>query len=347
MAFLDIISSYWQAIAANFTDLANRTSWIFLLTALVGALISYFLYAKESFTLRRFAAYALPKKSFTHDSAKMDYFLFLLRPMWWGILLVPFVIQIDAYAKGMTYALNYLFGAREAVEITFWHKTIYTIGFIIAFDFGQFFTHYLSHRYWFFWEFHKVHHSAEVLNPLTALRFHPVDDLVATLVIGFFGGIAKGFFLWLWGSSLTIWQVVGIDLGLFLFYFAAYNLRHSQVWLAYPYWISHVFQSRQHWDKNIGFIFSIWDVMFGTLYVPKQKEDLEYGLGGGQDTPFHSPTQVYTLPFKNIYRQLRSGKPAPEMALVKDVRLRREKKKTERAAEIKTDETKMPQGEQS
>ena len=34
------------------------------------------------------------------------------------------------------------------------------------------------------WEFHKVHHSAEVMTPLTELRQHPVEIIVVVNLIG-------------------------------------------------------------------------------------------------------------------------------------------------------------------
>jgi len=36
----------------------------------------------------------------------------------------------------------------------------------------------------FLWEFHKVHHSANVLTPITAFRVHPVDTwLFANMIL--------------------------------------------------------------------------------------------------------------------------------------------------------------------
>src|ERR1039458_8498353 len=36
------------------------------------------------------------------------------------------------------------------------------------------------------WEFHKVHHSAEVLTPLTEMRTHPVEIIAFMNIIGLF-----------------------------------------------------------------------------------------------------------------------------------------------------------------
>ena len=53
-----------------------------------------------------------------------------------------------------------------------------TIVVFLAFELGYWFHHYLSHRIPFMWEFHKVHHTAEVLTPVTIFRVHPLDTVV-------------------------------------------------------------------------------------------------------------------------------------------------------------------------
>ena len=46
----------------------------------------------------------------------------------------------------------------------------------LARDFADFFRHFLSHKVNFLWALHRVHHSAEVLTPLTGIaRFHPLE----------------------------------------------------------------------------------------------------------------------------------------------------------------------------
>ena len=35
----------------------------------------------------------------------------------------------------------------------------------------------------------------------------------------------------------------------------------------------------QHWDKNLAAVTSIWDRLFGTLYIPEKDETTPWGLG--------------------------------------------------------------------
>ena len=49
-----------------------------------------------------------------------------------------------------------------------------TVTLFLAYELGYWLNHYVPHRVPFLWEFHKVHHSATVLTPLTNFRVHPV-----------------------------------------------------------------------------------------------------------------------------------------------------------------------------
>jgi len=49
-----------------------------------------------------------------------------------------------------------------------------TLMLFLAYELGYWFNHWLSHKVPFLWEFHKVHHSATVLTPLTNFRVHPI-----------------------------------------------------------------------------------------------------------------------------------------------------------------------------
>ena len=44
--------------------------------------------------------------------------------------------------------------------------------------------HYCQHRFPLLWEFHKVHHSARVMHPLTNYREHPIDNAVYATGLG-------------------------------------------------------------------------------------------------------------------------------------------------------------------
>ncbi|MGZ3305953.1 MAG: sterol desaturase family protein, partial [Asticcacaulis sp.] len=44
---------------------------------------------------------------------------------------------------------------------------VLTVALFLAYDFAYWLDHYIKHKVPFLWEFHRVHHTAEVLSPLT------------------------------------------------------------------------------------------------------------------------------------------------------------------------------------
>jgi sterol desaturase/sphingolipid hydroxylase (fatty acid hydroxylase superfamily) len=184
----------------------------------------------------------------------------------------------------------------------------------LAMDLGLFLAHKLLHEVPFLWHFHKVHHSAEVLTPVTAYRIHPVDDLLSMGLSGALGGIVTGVFQFLQPGNPGAIVLLGLHAGVFLYYLAGFNLRHSHVWLGYGWRLSHVLVSpaqhqihhskaERHFGKNLGFIFAFWDGLAGTLYVPREREDLEFGLASGENSNYSSVRRLYFLPFAHAFQQ--------------------------------------------
>ena len=192
-------------------------------------------------------------------------------------------------------------------------------------DLALYIGHYLQHKVPVLWEFHKVHHSAEVLTPITAFRVHPVDDLLTLSLTALFTGAVQGVFHVVAGTGIADIQVLGVNVLLFAWYIFGFHLRHSHVWLAYPAWLSHILVSPaqhqihhssapRHFDRNMGFIFAFWDAIAGTLYVPKAKEELSYGLYGEEPDQFASVAALYMRPFLNLWARRSRGAASDRIA---------------------------------
>ena len=54
---------------------------------------------------------------------------------------------------------------------------------VLSADFASYCYHNLMHRIPWLWEFHKVHHSAAILTPLTGQRAHLAEIVLRTLVV--------------------------------------------------------------------------------------------------------------------------------------------------------------------
>ena len=301
---------------------SSRIFVLYLVSALALAALAWGMQRKHSSrtqkrrTIREFARWCAPKRIYTHRSAIVDYQFYAIMMVLYGFGLMPVLIAAPTVSAWTGERLNHMFGesARIAAEPSIAVEALYTAIALIAFDLGTFAGHWLQHRVPWLWEFHKVHHSAQVLTPITAYRMHPIDVLVSGVCVAITSGTAQGCFVWVNGTGVDEVLALGINAGLFAFYLGGFNLRHSHVWLDYPRWMGWVLVSPAqhqihhsansiHFDTNFGFILSWWDRATGTLYVPAQRENLELGLGQGEDEDYNSVEALWIMPFRKIARR--------------------------------------------
>ncbi len=299
-----------------FVEPQQRIYWYNLLIAVFAASLLY-VFNRDSGqrkTLVGLFSYIIPKNVYLHKSAINDYFYFFANTLLYAIFILPFfsVLSINVATAveqniGDLLPLHQdtLDGSNATLAVFF------TVAFGIFLDFAIFFIHYLEHRIPWLWEFHKVHHSAQVLTPITVYRMHPVDDIVTFSFSGLFVGTMIGIFQYLFKPEIIIFNVAGTNLLFILFYVFFYNLRHSHIWLGYGPVVSYIFISPaqhqihhssdlRHRDKNMGFIFAFWDYLFGTLYVPVGKEQFSLGIDPNEDAKFQNFWSLYLMPFLNL-----------------------------------------------
>jgi sterol desaturase/sphingolipid hydroxylase (fatty acid hydroxylase superfamily) len=190
---------------------------------------------------------------------------------------------------------------------------------LVARDFARFVWHYQAHTVRFFWAFHKVHHSAEVLHPF-GVRTHPVDMFLRNTYMGVGGGVLAGLVIYLLGmqfdprAGLIFAGVVAV-LGV------VEHFEHSHVSMSFGRLLDRVFYSPylhqfhhgaapQHRDVNLGIAggLTLWDSIFGTLYRPKKGEKLVWGASLeelGERNPHRTLWGMLWSPFVVAFRTLR------------------------------------------
>ena len=192
---------------------------------------------------------------------------------------------------------------------------ISTIGMIVLIalvDFVAYGIHYLQHKVPFLWAFHKVHHSLEVMHPLSNYREHPIDNFVYAIGTGAAYGLMLGLAINLFGYVPSAPQVMGVPLLIFAFNILGYNLRHSHVWLRWPGQWSMLFASPAHHhihhsyhpdhiDKNFAFMYPCWDVLFRTYHLPETNEDVRFGISTHYANEYKSCMGIYFIPFKHAF----------------------------------------------
>jgi sterol desaturase/sphingolipid hydroxylase (fatty acid hydroxylase superfamily) len=219
--------------------------------------------------------------------------------------------------------LSLFLGAGEAAARAGWlDRAGYTVALVLALDLGYYLFHRLVHAVPVLWEFHKVHHAAEVLTPITAARNHPVDSLLEWAATSLALGITQGAFAYAYGPALDAVTVLNTSAVMFVYNLTA-NLRHTHLWVCYGRIASRIVSSPaqhqihhsiapQHIGKNLGRVFSLWDWAFGTLCVPRAKEALTIGLENGESGQYWSVWRCYAVPFAKATKLGLSRPAAPQ-----------------------------------
>ncbi|MDE2511272.1 MAG: sterol desaturase family protein [Elusimicrobia bacterium] len=192
----------------------------------------------------------------------------------------------------------------------------FSLAAAVVFDFTAWTIHFAQHKIPLLWEFHKVHHSAKVMHPLTNYREHPVDNVAYAAGLGLCTGLTAAAASAALGYVPPEPAVMGVSVFLFLYNAAGYNLRHSTIWLRWPGPLVYVFgcpahhqvhHSRHpaHVDKNFAFMLPVWDVVFGTFVLPEDPADVSFGLADADEPEFESCWGLYALPFLSALRLYR------------------------------------------
>ena len=335
-AYLDKIQGEVDAFAGRLADLStypfmvmpiHRLYWYYLFGFLAIAFVLYLRRrpAGEEFTIKRFLRFWLPKSVYRHRSTLLDLKFYLFNGVFVEVAFVTVLIgSFFGFAEVFEAAFRALWsvggpGEGPVLTATPGAEFVYMIAIILAADLGFFIGHYLTHKVPLLWEFHKVHHSAAVLNPLTNYRFHPVDRIPLGLFMGLLTGLVKGGFGFAYPGGIA--EMTAVNVGVLLAFNLSANLRHSHIWLSYGWHLGHVLSSPaqhqihhgsepRHIDKNFGLMFSLWDWIAGTLYVPRAREEIRFGLSGREHEEYDSLWRLYSLPFVKAAAVLR-GRPAP------------------------------------
>lgn len=308
MLLIDVYSLLDEGLDLSFSNFNNRekrTDFLYLISALI---LSYYVYVKSKVKYS-FLRYIFNKKVWLRKSARIDYYMFFFNSIIKILLIAPYLfvgIYISFYLN--EYLLerfgypNFSLSPTETI-------ILYTIALTVIGDLTVYLVHYLMHRFEFLWEFHKIHHSATVLNPITQYRIHPIELIINNIRGLLVFGIITGIFDYLSNHSIHIFIFLGANVFSFIFLFLGANLRHSHVKLKYFTFIEYIFispfqhqihHSRNpiHFNKNMGSKFALWDWMFGTLITSdKTKPNLIFGLGN-EDKDYNSFWKTMISPFR-------------------------------------------------
>jgi len=315
---------YWQVRSLFFAKPEQGLYWLYIISALSVAMMVYALGLPRlrDFSVTGCLHFIFPNAVYRHASAVTDYKYYITTGF-----VDPFLTLVIAggtaipVSSRVSAALNSIVGPLTLHARPGWiARLAYTVLLVAAIDLGYFIFHYLAHRIEFLWEFHKVHHAAEVLTPITGYRNHPIDSLLQLSIIGGIVGFLNGVMTYWYQRPPDLITVLNTSVVLFAYNLTT-NLRHSHVWLSYGNIASHILSSPaqhqihhscevRHLDTNFGRVLSLWDWMSGTLYIPTEKEEFRLGLRHEEHREYVSLWGCYVLPFIKAFRGLTKGRPA-------------------------------------
>jgi sterol desaturase/sphingolipid hydroxylase (fatty acid hydroxylase superfamily) len=241
--------------------------------------------------LKTIARALFPRRILRSRSNQADIGYLFFNVFVFGVVFGWAVLSYQFISNGIISGLIATAGPVTPSVLPIWvSRSIITVMLFLSYELGYWFNHWLSHRVPLLWEFHKVHHTAEVLTPLTNFRVHPVYTWIFANILALSAAIANGLGHYLFGDTTYQYAFSDTNIILVLFIHAYVHLQHSHMWISFRGLAGRIFVSPahhqvhhssnpKHFNKNFGSCLALWDWMFGTLYVPqKAREPLTFGF---------------------------------------------------------------------
>lgn len=300
----------------NFCLSTARFSTPFLIISIT---VAYLLYRKKSSQsaepITFWEGFIKLRSVYLHPSARIDYiWLFVSRIVQYTILIPIFAllfVPLMAFSSILTDLYVSLLGPINHMRSAGVGDLLF-YGFLLIFshDLGHYWVHRWFHTIPVLWEFHKVHHSAQVLVPPTAVRVHPVEKIVGRFVSTVINILLISIVLYVYGDEITPMQIFGTNYAVVVSNSLSSNLRHTHIWFSFGPYLEYILSSpaqhqihhsndQRHFDKNFTVHFSFWDWMFGTLYRTSSKqENITFGIGEEENKNYYSVWANMAYPFK-------------------------------------------------
>ncbi len=221
-----------------------------------------------------------------------------------GLFLAIVQVVLPAMLKGLTLiVLVWISMNHPLPEISYWpHHAPLLVQLLLMFIVAEFFRYWIhrfSHKFKPLWKLHAVHHAADKLYTINVGRFHPLDkslqflgDTLPFLLIGIAPEVFAAYFVLYALNGFYQHSNANVKLGALNWFIASPELHR---------WHHSAVYSEAH--SNFGNNLIIWDSIFGTRYLPKDKNVTRVGIGNQQwpseflaqlSAPFTTPTERQT-----------------------------------------------------
>jgi len=304
------LNEYWSGLSQLFSNSQQRLYFGYLLCAVI---IAFIWSLKNGLNVKNSLAKATALQHWLSRSALADYKLIIINKAIF-LLMLPLLVTKLSIATAIFELMHQSFSQRSSIEndLPTWAIiTAFTLFIFLLDDFARFYLHKLMHEIPWLWEFHKTHHSATSMTPLTVLRTHPVEGIIFALRSALVQGLSIAIFIYFFADKVDLYTVLEVNVLVFAFNVAGANLRHSHVAIYYWRWlealiispaqhqIHHSTQPR-HFNKNYGAILAIWDKFGSSHCYSEPQHPLQFGLNRKQESSEHNLYALYFAAFSNI-----------------------------------------------
>ena len=243
---VNIFNRYCELFFSVGTEFSATSLICALLIA--GGFFAYRRYRKRGRVRLRLLVRALfPKRILRHPSFTADVGYFLFNTAVYGAIFGMATVSYQLLTNGVLQGLIALGGPVTPSALpSFVQNCIVTAMLFLAYEFGYWLDHYLKHRIPVLWELHKVHHSAEVLTPLTVTRMHPLDTVIFGNILAVTAALTNGVVAYLFGDSSYQYALSGNNIILVAFIHLYSHLQHTHIWIAFRGVLGRVFVSPAH-----------------------------------------------------------------------------------------------------
>ena len=287
MQYWDIIQNAYSSYANYFWHEVTHPHWRNYFYWLIG--ISITVYVLELLFPWRKNQPRI-REDFWLDTFYMFFNFFLFS-------LVGYAAVSDVAVQTFNDFLANVFGIRNLVAINvatlpYWAQLLILF---VARDFIQWNVHRLLHWSPWLWKFHAVHHSVRQMGFAAHLRYHFMETIVYR-TIEYLPLAMIGFGI----QDFILVHLFTLTIG---------HLNHANIYLPLGP-LQYIFNSPQmhiwhHSEKlpegsfgvNYGLTLSVWDYLFGTVWMPKNGRDIKLGFPGVDEYP-HGFFSQMLKPFK-------------------------------------------------
>ncbi|HYS53891.1 MAG TPA: sterol desaturase family protein [Thermoanaerobaculia bacterium] len=210
---------------------------------------------------------ALPPRSIWRRARRIDFLYWFFTPL--------VTRAISAVLAGATFLLLARVTGRGFGSSWFASQplALQWIEVLIGGDLTGYLTHRLFHRRPL-WRFHAIHHSSESLDWLAAARVHPLNEaisrvlqLIPFFLLGFDPRVVAAAIPFLTFYTIFLHANLRWDFG---------PLRTVIASPRFHRW--HHTSEEEGLDRNFAGLFPWIDILFGTFYMPVQREPQRFGL---------------------------------------------------------------------